>query len=130
MFIEILFDIHVLFPCNCILLQRCYLFCYQNKLTRSQRSLFPFFIVKVLFCIIYFHLSQLMTVYSFEHTKGLKQFMNMYTISLTVKHYFYNILRLESANSIDEISRVPEYLTLSRKSSHHWVILNARQSTV
>jgi len=41
--------------------------CYQIKLTISQRSFFPFFIVAVMFCIlkkyILLHLSQLMTVY-------------------------------------------------------------------
>jgi len=34
---------------------------------------------------ILFHLLQPMTVYPFEHTKELKQFMNMYTTSYTVK---------------------------------------------
>ena len=75
MLIEILFDIHVLCPCKCILMQRCGIFCYQIKLIRSQISV----------QYISFHLSQLMTVKPFKHTKELKQFMNMYTTSLTVK---------------------------------------------
>ena len=89
MLIKILFYIHVLFACNCILLQRCCLFCYQITLTRSQISLFPFFTVTystVLYSL--FHLAQLFKVFPFEHTNRPKHFMNMYTTSLTVNNYF------------------------------------------
>jgi len=52
--------------------------------------------------------------------------MNMYTTSLTVKIYFETVPDL----SPQTWWRVPEYLTLSRKSSHHWVILNDKYLTV
>ena len=94
-YVKIVFGIrvHVLCPCNCILLQCCCLFCYQKKLTRSQRSLFPFFIVTSLFCVFYFTCQTHMT-------KGLKQFMNMYTTSLTAKTYFETFLDLSPQTAL------------------------------
>jgi len=88
MLIEILIDICVVFPCNCIVLQRCCLFLLLNKIDKKSK-IFLFF----LYCnstVVYtlFQLSQLMPVYPFEQNKELKQFVNMYTTSLTVKIYF------------------------------------------
>ena len=70
--------------------------------------------------------NQTMTVYPFQHIKELNSSWTCIHIQLvlkTVEIYF------ETFHSI-EISCVPEYLTLSRKSSHQWVILNDRYSIV
>ena len=60
---------------------------------KIYKKWFPFFIVTVLRTVLYilFYISQLMTVYPFEHIKELKQFRNMYTTSLTVKTYFETV---------------------------------------
>ena len=50
--IEILFDIHVYFPCNCIFLQRC---CHNFSLSNKiDKHCFHFIIVTALFCLFYF----------------------------------------------------------------------------
>ena len=118
MLIEMLFDIHtsILFQCNCILLQRCCLFCYQIKLTKNQRY---FFYCNNSVLYIFFDLSQLLTVYPFGNTEELKQSINMYTTSLTVKHYFktFHDLRPQTALMRYHVSRntlpytVPEILS-------------------
>jgi len=125
-----LFDLCVLFPCNCILLQQV-VFLLSNTIDKKSKMLFPFLYCYSTVQYILFHLSLLMTVYPYEHTKELKLFINMYTTSLAVKNYFETLPDLSPKTAlIIEIPRVPEYLTRFRKSSHHWVILNDRYSTV
>jgi len=58
-----------------------------NKIDKKSNIFFLFYFNSTVLYIL-FHLSQLMTVYLFEHNKELKQFMNMYTTILTVKTYF------------------------------------------
>jgi len=97
MLIEILFDIHLSFNCNCILLQHCCLL-LSNKIDNKSKILFFFLYCNSTVLYILFLLSQLMTVYPFEHTLSLQT-------ALRKSH-------------------------VSRKSSHQWVILNDRYSTV
>ena len=111
------------FTCKCILLQRCCLFCYKIKLTIDVFFLYCNCTFMYNF-FLNFHLSQPMSVYPFEHTKELKQFIDMYTTSSKD-----SLIQFETFHSI-EILRVSEYLTLSWKSSHQWVFLNDRYSTV
>ena len=53
-------------------------FLFSNKI---DKKFFIFFYFNSTVLYILFHLLQPMTVYPFEHTKELKQFMNMYTTS-------------------------------------------------
>jgi len=59
--VTIFFSVFIIFNCNCTVLY------------------------------ILFHLPQLMTVYPFVVFKELRQFMNMYATSLTVKTYFETV---------------------------------------
>jgi len=55
-------------------------FLLSNKIDKKF-FLFPFILTVLHVLYILFHLLEPMTVYPFEHTKELKQFINMYTTS-------------------------------------------------